>query len=240
MGSVVARDLAQRGYKIAIHYRTSGADALEIRDEILAAGVDSAAFQADVGKEDEVERLIGEVHDHFGRIDVLVTTASIWSRQSLFETTQADLISNFNVNTLGTFFTVRAAGKIMASQPEGGAIVTIGDWAIERPYPDHAAYLISKGTIPTLTRTLALELSRLNPKVRVNCIHPGPVMFPPNASEEERRMLVNSTLVKDGNCPDMVAHAVNFLIENRFITGACIPVDGGRHMYSPADEERNQ
>ncbi|MEO1999855.1 MAG: SDR family oxidoreductase, partial [Planctomycetaceae bacterium] len=111
-------------------------------------------------------------------------------------------------------------------------------WAIERPYLDHASYFLSKGSIPTLTRVLALELGHRNPNIRVNCIHPGPVMFPPDTPDAEQQELINSTLLKTADCPEMVAHAVEFLINNKFVTGTCLPVDGGRHMYTPSDAKR--
>ena len=126
----------------------------------------------------------------------------------------------------------------MARQPDGGCIVTIGDWAIQRPYRDYAAYFVSKGAIPTLTQTLAVELGSRNPKVRVNCLHPGPVMFPPNTTPEEQAEMIESTLVKDANQPDWIAQAVHFLIENTFVTGACLPVDGGRTIYAPESSGR--
>lgn len=240
VGNVIARFLAERGYRIALHYHSSRDEAMETRETLRMQGVDCEAFPADVSDDADVQRMVDAVHERFGTIDVLATTASIWRPIPLDEITADDLNANFRINTLGTFFAARAAGAVMVKQPEGGAIVTFGDWAIERPYLHHAAYLISKGTIPTLTRALALELGHRNPKVRVNCIHPGPVMFPPDASDQERQQLIDSTVVKNGDCPEMVAHAVEFLIDNKFITGACIPIDGGRHMFAPSDVERGQ
>ena len=120
----------------------------------------------------------------------------------------------------------------MCRQQEGGVIVTVGDWAIDRPYLDHAAYFVSKGAISTLTKTLAVELAQRNPKVRVNAIHPGPVMFPPESSESERQAMVASTLTKNANCPESVAQAVHFFVQNRFVTGVCLPVDGGRTIFA--------
>lgn len=240
IGNVVACYLADRQYNVALHYHSSEDEAMETRDELRAKGVGCEAYQADVSDDEAVCQMVAKVHDRFGRIDVLATTASVWSPSKLADITAEDLRSNFDINTLGTFFAARAVSTIMVNQPEGGAIITFGDWAIDRPYLDHAAYLLSKGAIPTLTRTLALEFAHLNPKIRVNCIHPGPVMFPPGTSDEEKRLLVDSTVVKDADCPDMVAHAVEFLINNKFITGDCIPIDGGRHMYAPSDQKRWQ
>ena len=116
----------------------------------------------------------------------------------------------------------------MTAQPEGGCIVTIGDWAIERPYCDYAAYLTSKGAIPTLTRTFAQELAQRNPRVRVNAILPGPVMLPDDLPESERREAIEATLVKRPGTPQAVVLAVTMLLENNFITGICLPIDGGR------------
>jgi pteridine reductase len=120
----------------------------------------------------------------------------------------------------------------MVDQPEGGSILTIGDWAVARPYPEYAAYFPSKGAIPAITRTMAVELARRNPAVRVNCILPGPVMLPHDLSQEERKQAIGATLVKRQGRPEHVAHAVLFLVENDFVTGVCLPVDGGRTIAS--------
>jgi pteridine reductase len=114
--------------------------------------------------------------------------------------------------------------------------VTIGDWAVRRPYRDYAAYFTAKGAIATLTRTLAVELAALNPRVRVNCIEPGPVMLPDDMPAADRLRVIEATLVKREGRPENVAHAVRFLLENDFVTGVSLPVDGGRSIYSPWDE----
>ena len=238
VGNIIARHLAAQGYRIAMHYHSSEDAARESRDELRETGVDCEVFQADVADESEVARMMNNVVDRFQRLDVVVTTSSIWSTTPLKDITADDLRRNFDVNVTGTFLVARAAGNVMISQPDGGSIVTIGDWAIERPYLHHAPYFVSKGAVPTLTRVLALELGHRNPRVRVNCIHPGPVMYPPGTSDEEKQTLKESTLVKDGDCPETVAHAVQFLIDNKFITGASVPIDGGRHMYTPSDANR--
>ena len=81
-----------------------------------------------------------------------------------------------------------------------------------------------------MTRTLAVELARRNPRVRVNCILPGPVMLPENLSPEERHEAIAGTLLRREGTPEHVAHAVVFLVENDFVTGVCLPVDGGRSI----------
>jgi pteridine reductase len=131
----------------------------------------------------------------------------------------------FEVNTVSTFVCCQHAGLIMAEQPEGGAIVNIADWAVARPYRDYGPYFISKGAIPTLTRMFAVELA---PRVRVNAVLPGPVLMPEELPAAVRERAVAGTLLQRAGRPENVAHAVLFLAENDFITGVCLPVDGGR------------
>ena len=240
IGSVIANELAEQGYSIALHYHSSEEAARVAIEEMRGVGIECEAFQADVAVESHVNKMFDQVLSRFGRLDVLVTTASVWETIPLEKMTADDLWRNFNINTLGTFLCARRAGLAMCSQNEGGVIITLGDWAIERPYLDHAAYFISKGAIPTLTRTLAVELAHRNPSVRVNAIQPGPVMFPPDSSEAERQAMVESTLTKTANCPESVAQAVNFFIRNKFVTGVCLPVDGGRTIFASEATSRSK
>jgi pteridine reductase len=120
----------------------------------------------------------------------------------------------------------------MAAQESGGAIVNLGDWATVRPYLNYAAYFPSKGAIPTLTRDFAVELASRNPRVRVNAVLPGPAMLPEGLSDQERKAAIGATLVKREGSPHNVADAVLFLLRNDFVTGVCLPVDGGRSIYA--------
>lgn len=230
VGNAVAVALAGRGYAVAIHFNRSRREAEQSVAELRRRGADAEAFQGDVTREADVNRLFGQTLERFGRLDVLVTAAGAWQRKPLERISADDLRRNFEINTLGTFLCCQKAGLVMVQQPEGGSIVTIGDWATARPYRDYAAYLVAKGAIPTLTRTLAVELAARNPAVRVNCILPGPVMPPADLAEAELRAAVAGTLVKRFGRPENVAHAVLFFVENDFVTGTCLPVDGGRSI----------
>jgi pteridine reductase len=228
VGNAVAMALADRGYNIALHYNHSANEARQTVAQLQQKGVRAAAFQADVSDETAVAHLFDEVLTAFGRLDVLVTAAAVWQAKPLEDVAAEDVRRQFDVNTLGTFLCCRAAGLIMAAQPEGGAIITIGDWAIARPYPGYIAYFASKGAVPTLTRALAVELANRNPAVRVNCIEPGPVMVPENLAEHEVKGAIAGTLLKRLGRPENIAQAVVFLVENDYVTGVCLPVDGGR------------
>ncbi len=228
VGNAVARALAARGYAIALHYHTSAAAAEQTDAELRAAGADVAVYSADVADESAGDRLFQQLMERFGRLDALVTAAAVWEPRPLDQTTAADIRRQFDINALGTFLCCQQAGRIMAAQPEGGAIVTIGDWSCRRPAVDYAAYYLSKGALPTMTRMLAVELAARNPRVRVNCILPGPVMLPENAAQPAVAGAVAGTLLKRPGSPQNVADAAVFLIENDYVTGVCLPVDGGR------------
>jgi pteridine reductase len=233
VGWHVAEGLARRGYAIAVHYRSSAAEAAETVEHLRALGVRAEAFAGDLADERAVEELTAAVLARFGRLDVLVNTAAIWRPKDLEQITAADVLEYFSINTLGTFLCCQHVGLAMTKQPEGGAIVNVGDWATKRPYRHYAAYLASKGAIPTLTRTFAVELAARNPRVRVNCVLPGPVMLPADLPAGEREHVIAATLVQREGSPDNVAQAVLHFVENDFITGACLPVDGGRTVFAP-------
>lgn len=232
VGSHVAAALAARGYALVVHYRSSATEAAESVAAFQAQGTPALAVQADLTDERSVQGLIARSLDQYGRLDVLVNCAAVWGRKKLEDVTAADVRGQFDANTLGTFLCSQHAGLAMVRQTEGGNIVTLGDWAVERPYTGFAAYFPSKGAIPTLTRTLAVELGSRNPNIRVNCILPGPVMLPLDLPDEERRQAIAATLVKREGKPEHIAQAVLFFLDNDFVTGVCLPVDGGRTVFS--------
>jgi pteridine reductase len=233
VGWHVAEALAARGYALAIHYRSSAAVAAESVAELHSRGTEAVGLQADLTDEQAVRSLIGQTVDRFGRLDVLVNCAATWSSKKLEDVTAVDVRRFFETNTLSTFLCTQQAGLVMVREANGGSIINLGDWAIERPYLNYAAYFPSKGAIPTLTRCLAVELGTRNPLVRVNCILPGPVLLPPDLPANERHQAIRATLVKHEGSPANIAQAVLFLIDNDFVTGVCLPVDGGRTVYAP-------
>jgi pteridine reductase len=233
VGSVVADALARRGFAVAVHYRSSAAEATQTASALRQHDVEAEAFAADLTDEAAVRDLVRRVLDRFGRLDVLVNCAAIWERKRLEDVTAADVRRHFDTNALGTFLCAQQAGLAMANQPEGGVIINLGDWAEVRPYRDYAAYFPSKGAVSAITRSLAVELAHRNPRVRVNCLLPGPVMLPPDLPEAEKHQAINATLVKREGSPANIAQAVLALVDNDFVTGVCLPVDGGRTVYAP-------
>lgn len=236
IGNAVVRTLAARGYRIILHARRSVAEAEATAGELRRAGGEAGVVTADLTDEQAVAAMVREAHALFGRIDALVNCAAVWISKRLEDATADDVRLHFETNTLATFLCCQQVGLVMAAQPSGGAIVNLGDWAIVRPYLNYAAYFPSKGAIPALTRTFAVELAHRNPRVRVNAVLPGPAMLPERLPAAEREAAIAGTLVKREGTPQHIADAVAFLLENDFITGVCLPVDGGRSIFSGSPE----
>ena len=232
VGRAVASRLAERGCSLVIHARSSLAEAEAFAAELGQSGTEVLVVKAAMEQPDEVEQMIASAVSHFGRLDILVNSAAIWQPLPLEEVTAKDVREYLEINALGTFIAARAAGLQMATQSSGGSIINFGDWATCRPYLDHAAYFPSKGAVEALTRSLAVELAHRNPRVRVNCIQPGPVLLGEGVDELTREAIAQSVLLKRIGTAEEVAHAVEFLCENRFITGVMLPVDGGKSIYA--------
>lgn len=234
VGRAIASHLAQLGCHLAIHANESITEAEQAASDFREEfGVDVIVLRAALEKASAAESIVEDTFKHFGRIDVLVNSAAIWYPTKLDQITADEIRHYFEVNTLASFLTARAAGVRMSTQDAGGSIINIGDWATVRPYVDHAAYFPSKGGIEVMTRSLAVELAQKNPRIRVNCIQPGPVLLEENVSDQRAKLIAESTLVERVGTPEHVAHAVQFLCENDFVTGICLPVDGGRSIYAP-------
>ncbi|HET6883449.1 MAG TPA: SDR family oxidoreductase [Pirellulales bacterium] len=232
IGNCVVRTLAAKGYRVVLHARTSLAEAEATAEELRADGKQAVVVSGDVRDERAVREMTARALDAFGRIDGLVNCAAVWHARPFEEVTAELVREHLETNVLGAFLCARHVGLVMVGQNSGGAIVNFGDWATVRPYLDYAAYFPSKGAIPAMTRDLAVELGTRNPRVRVNAILPGPVMLPDTMPAEERRKVIDATLAKREGSPQHVADAVLFLLENDYVTGVCLPVDGGRSIYA--------
>jgi NAD(P)-dependent dehydrogenase (short-subunit alcohol dehydrogenase family) len=225
VGRAIAAALAERGASVAIHYRSSKDEADQLARELSGSGVRAQAFHADLEKVHEIEAMTQEVLRVFGRIDVLVNSASVFYRKPIEEVTEYDWDRNLNTNLKAPFFLSKFAGLAMRRQG-AGKIVNIGDWAAVRPYKNYLPYTVSKSGLVGLTRALAKALA---PEVQVNCVALGPVLPPNEYDEKEVETLIKGTLVNRLGSPEDVARAVLFLCEGTdFATGSTLMLDGGR------------
>jgi pteridine reductase len=225
VGRAIALALAARGTTVAVHYRASRAEAEDAVARITADRGRAAAFAADLESVAEIERMIGDVIAAFGRIDVLVNSASVFFRKPLDQLTERDWDINLDTNLKAPFFLAKFASVEMRRQG-AGKIVNIGDWAGIRPYNNYLPYTVSKSGLIGLTRALAKALA---PEVQVNCVALGPVMPPEDYDLAEVERLKQATLTKTLGTPQDVASAVLFFCEaTDFATGSTLLLDGGR------------
>lgn len=232
VGRVIAQHLADCGYRIAVHANTSMDEARTFADSLKEQGAEANAFQADLSSEASIKDMVDKVHFYFGRIDVLINSASIFFPTPLDEFSLDDAESLFRVNTFAPLNCSRFVAQRMQEQATGGAIVNIADWSVERPAMGFSAYIASKGALVTLTKSLAIDLAAKNSSIRVNAVLPGQVLLPEGSSDAKRQAAIDATLVKRMGEPEDVAQAVQFLVESPFVTGVCLPVDGGRTVFS--------
>lgn len=230
VGRAVSLELAGRGYRVAIHANTSLDAAQQLVKEIENAGGGAIALGADLRDEGATRSMVDRAARRFERLDVLVNSAAIWEPMPLDAVGPDDLRRFFDVNTVASFVCAQHAGLIMAEQESGGAIINFGDAAIVRPSTRFSAYHPSKGAIPTMTRSLAIELAKRNPRIRVNAILPGPVLVSDDEPLERQQEVAQGTLLATVGRAEHLADAVVFLAENPFVTGICLPVEGGRRL----------
>ncbi len=225
IGRQICLTLAERGANIVVNYRSSAGQAADLISKITDMGIGALAVQADVSRGEDVARLHAEAQAAFGYVDILVNNASIFLKTPIEGLTERDWDESIAVNLKGPFLCCLEFGRTMAAN-RGGAIVNLADWAAFRPYRSYLPYLTAKGGIVTMTKAFAAEFA---PRVRVNAIAPGPIAPPLDLSTEEVEEAAAGTLLGRWGSAHDIANAVAFLIEGSdFITGAILPVDGGR------------
>ena len=226
VGRVIALELARRGARIAFTYLSDQEPWRETRAEIEAAGTECLALQLDVRESGRPQEVIDQAATHFGRLDMLINSASIWLNTPFMEISAEEWQIAMQVNLNGPFLCAQAAARHMLVQ-ESGLIINITDLSAYQTWPNYAHHSASKAGLVALTRVMAAELA---PHVRVNAIAPGTVLLPDGASEEKRRWAEENSLLKRVGTPEDVARTIVFLAEMDFATGAVYFIDGGRAL----------
>lgn len=225
VGKTVAICLAEAGYSVAVHYRTSAREARAVVMSIRSGMGRAESFRADLSKVGDIRKLVSQVERRLGPIHVLVNSASVFTPAPIFSVTERQWDAQIAANLKSVFFLSQQVGLRMKTR-RSGVIVNIEDAAVHRPYTGYAPYLVSKAGVAMLTRVLAMELA---PSVRVCGIAPGPVLLPDHYGKAERAKAVRRTLLKREGTAEDVAAAVLFLSRRAaYTTGTTIFVDGGR------------
>ena len=226
VGRSIALALAERGAELVLHYRNSDREAQEVLALPKRAGGKPVVVQGDVSVAADVDRIVETAMQAFGRIEILVNSAAIFYRTPFEELTEADWNRFLDVNLKGPFLLCRKIGSIMLRQGQG-KIVNLADIAGEKVWAEYLPYSVSKAGVIALTVGLAKALA---PCVQVNAIAPGAVLLPDGTSPEERGRAVHRVPLGRLGSPEDIARAVVYLIENDFVTGEVLRVDGGQHL----------
>jgi NAD(P)-dependent dehydrogenase (short-subunit alcohol dehydrogenase family) len=230
VGRAIALELARNGVHILVHYNSSPEAATETVREIKSLGVDGFSVQADIGTPTGVATIFAALEEHFGRLNILVNSASVFQQRNLLEVSLEDWQETLNVNLTGPFLCTQAAAEVMRqNDPSGGVIINICDKGAIMPWPKYPHHSVSKAGLLMLTKVSAASLG---PDIRVNAIIPGPVMKPAGTSmsDKEWDALGKRLPLKRTGTADDVARAVVYLTSEDFITGTVIEVDGGEHL----------
>ena len=230
IGAVVATTLARAGVDIALIYNKSLAEAAETESSVTALGRRAIVVQADVSSDQACQNAVDETVRELGRLDILINMASLYKEKAFAELTPADWDRQLAVDLRAAFLFSHAAAPIM-KRNGGGRIINFTDWvaASARPrYPGYTPYYVAKSGVKALTETLALELAA--DQILVNAVAPGPILAPPEMSQEESDAVVKSTPLGRWGGEQEIAKAVMFLVDSDFVTGETIRVDGGRHI----------
>jgi pteridine reductase len=218
VGHAVARDLARHGWQVAAHYRSH-------RPRGFAA-----ALEADLALPDGPARLAAEFRARFRRLDLLVNGAAAFDGLPVEETDAAAFDSQMNLNARAPLLLVKALLPLL--RRSRGSVVNLADVGGGLvPWRGFAAYAASKAALVRLTECLALDLA---PAVRVNAIAPGTVLWPESYPATARRRLTARIPLRRAGTPGDVAQAVRYLADAPFVTGAVLPIDGGRHLSGRA------
>jgi 3-oxoacyl-[acyl-carrier protein] reductase len=233
IGLAIARRFADEGAAVVINYVGREAAAAAAVKAIEAAGGRAFAVQADVSDSGDVERLVRESRDHFGRVDILVNNAGVMVTKGVLETTEEDWDRTIDVNLKGAYLCSKAVAPVMLEQRSGTIINISSNSGLYHPSAMRfTEYVVSKAGMNGLTKALALALG---PHISVNAICPGWIrtdMMEDIDEEVHARILAETALNRWGT-PEDVAASAAFLAsaDAAFITGELLIVAGGRGMH---------
>ncbi len=231
IGRAIAVRFAQEGADVVINYNRTPKGAEEALKEVEAAGRRGLIVQADLGKVEDIRRLVNTAIGHFGRLDVLVNNAGVETHAPFWEVREEDYDKVLNVNLKGVFFATQEMVRHLMVTKRRGKIVNISSVHEDLPFPNFAAYCASKGGLKMLTRNLSVELGPLG--ININNIAPGAIETPINTKllndPQKLGALLGQIPLNRLGQPGDVAGLATFLASDDadYVTGSTYFVDGG-------------
>lgn len=227
IGAVIAQQLAKEGFAVVINYANSASEATTLVAELREAGHQAIAVQANVANASDVARLFDETEQQLGKVDVLINNAGVLKVLPLAHHSDEDFEKTFNINTRGTFNTLREAATRLNS---GGRIVNFSSSTVGMNLPGYAVYIASKAAVESLTHVFAKELR--GRQITVNAIAPGPVateLFMHGKSEEQIEAFSKMPPLERLGQPQDIANIVSFLVSPAaaWVNGQVLRANGG-------------
>ena len=228
IGAAIARQFHTCGWSVVLHAHTSTTELQQMAFDMDMLRPGSVlALQADLRDADALPDLIDQTVAQFGRLDTLVNNASNFYPTLLGQITAAQWDDLFAVNARAPLLLAQAAAPHLRRRQ--GSIVNLTDLHGTQPMRDHPVYAAAKAALEMVTRSLALELA---PKVRVNAVAPGAILWPEQGKDDfaQQALLARTPLARTGTVEE-IAEAVYWLAtEAAFVTGHTLRVDGGRTL----------
>lgn len=231
----MAEALGERGWAVAVHYRSSAGEAEAVAGTIRQSGGRAVTVAADLSSEDETARLVPDAANALGApLTLLVNSASTFDNDSASDHTRAGWDFHFETNLRAPVHLAQAFASQLPAD-EKGLIVNLIDQRVWKLNPQFFTYTLSKSALWTATRTLAQALA---PRIRVNAIGPGPTLASIHQTPEQFAAEARATLTREGSNPGEIVRALFYLIEADAVTGQMIAADGGQHlMWQTPDTE---
>ena len=232
LGREIALTLARGGWNVAVHHRQSAADARQTAadcDALTGRSGSAQPFYADLGDEAGVRGLLPAVVAHFGRVDAVVNSASLFEHDSPQSFGFAAMDQHLHTNTGAAILLAQAlhAHLLTANDRRDGAVINLLDQKLWNQNPDFFSYTLSKAALEAANTMLALALA---PRVRVVGVAPGLTLTSHLLSDDQFAELHKQSPLGRSSTPEDVAATVAFALGNRSITGTTLLVDGGQHL----------
>jgi len=221
LGREFALCLARMGFSIGLHYHNSAQEANRTKREVEALGAPACLLRADLSQPDEIASLFDGVRGFDAPLRVLVNSAAVMTVGHPRDLKVEDWDAALDLNLRAPFLISQAAAKQMT---DGGLIVNVTDIGANKVWSRYPSYVVSKSALESLTKVLARAFA---PAIRVNAIAPGLVLKSDVVTDEEWTRLVDRLPLKRPARPEEIASALEFLIQNEYVTGTTIVVDGG-------------